>query len=449
MAKTRAKGGASTTAAPKTTSQAPAASRFSLEPESPNPPKIFILPKKATSEARVVSLLNPRYLKPTRYLVCPDSGIYEFTRIAAPNSTPRSWLIECPNSGELSTGEDGEGEKADREGKSNGFSAYVTKGAELYIATPIDPVFLVIPALMGQSGSKSEKRLFLSSDDHFDSILKELAPHLSEVVRWDKVRKSLESRMGAVCDTVDAGDESMFRFSEDKLLGEMLAKARNMSKQPLPQSMEERFVTKALDAPVQSIKREVTTMSATSAEPATSDSGASTPQVESSESQSSVSSTETTASTVSIASTAVTVVEEEVMTSELTASIVASPEITQLQRLRIAFSFLCSSYIAPAQAAQLKKLLSENKDLVDFTALDEYLAQVTKLRHDAVSSRSATDYSRKRVLDDEEVMERAEKKRKKEEDEKRKKAAESRGVKNLKKVNIEGMKKMSDFFKKK
>ena len=40
-------------------------------------------------------------------------------------------------------------------------------------------------------------------------------------------------------------------------------------------------------------------------------------------------------------------------------------------------------------------------------------------------------------------------KRKKDEEDKRQKAGESRGVKNLKKVNVTGMKKMSDFFKKK
>jgi hypothetical protein len=53
------------------------------------------------------------------------------------------------------------------------------------------------------------------------------------------------------------------------------------------------------------------------------------------------------------------------------------------------------------------------------------------------------------MIEDEDSETRAEKKRKKEEEEKRKKAGESRGVKNLKKVNVSGMKKMSDFFKKK
>ena len=47
---------------------------------------------------------------------------------------------------------------------------------------------------------------------------------------------------------------------------------------------------------------------------------------------------------------------------------------------------------------------------------------------------------------DEEDEARAEKKRKIEEEEKRKKARLSRGVRDLAKVNVKGMKKMSDFF---
>ena len=86
---------------------------------------------------------------------------------------------------------------------------------------------------------------------------------------------------------------------------------------------------------------------------------------------------------------------------------------------------------------------------IDFKPLDEYLARVAQLRQEAAASRNMGDYSRKRVLDDEEIMEREEKKRKKDEEEKRKKAGESMGVRALKKVNTQGMKKMSDFFKKK
>lgn len=93
------------------------------------------------------------------------------------------------------------------------------------------------------------------------------------------------------------------------------------------------------------------------------------------------------------------------------------------------------------------KLASETG--VDFAPLDTYMSELSRLKQEAAAARSAGDYGRKRVLDDEEVAERAEKKRRKDEDDKRKKAGESRGVKNLKKVNTTGMKKMSDFFKKK
>ncbi|KAK8018217.1 ribonuclease H2- subunit B [Apiospora marii] len=251
--------------------------------------------------------------------------------------------------------------------------------------------------------------------------------------------------MATVCDTVDAGGELMYRFSQEKLLAQMVSKAKRMSEKSLPPSMEEKFVAKALEAPVLGLKREGTITTAAT------DASASTPKADSTESQSSTVSTETTTSHISEASTtATTVTDEEAIAaaSALKASMQASTEVTQLQRLRIAFSFICSSYIIPSQVAQLKRQLLEQKKLVDFSPLDEYLAQVAKLRQEAASSRSMGDYSRKHVLDEEELMDRAEKKRKMEEDEKRKKAGESRGVKNLKKVNTAGMKKMSDFFKK-
>ena len=88
---------------------------------------------------------------------------------------------------------------------------------------------------------------------------------------------------------------------------------------------------------------------------------------------------------------------------------------------------------------------------MDFGPLEAHLSHLAKLRQEAVAARSLGDYSRKRSTlddDDDEAAERAEKKRKKEDEDKRKKAGESRGVKNLKKVNVAGMKKMSDFFKK-
>lgn len=453
---TRSKAGASsTTSNAPTTSTASSKSRYVLPTESANPLKLFILPKKATKEARIVSLLNPRHSKPTRYLVCPETGIYEFIKVSAPKSAPRSWLIECSATGTLEekTGED-----------NAELGTYITKGADLFITTPIDPLFLVLPALA--ASSKSDKRFFLSSDDHFDTIL-QASPHLSEILKYENVRRILESRMAACCETSQGNDELMFRFSEETLLNELISKAKKMADQPLPKSMEEKFVTKVLEAPMLGVKRGATlSMSQDQVETTTQ-----TPEsesepsaaAESSESQSSVSSSEsTTAGNISDASTAatsVTTTEETktVVASSTTevvaAAIQASEEVVRLQRLRTAFQFICGSYVAPTQAAVLKEMLllagDQKSPVVDFAPLDDYLAQIAKMRQDALAMRSMGDYARKRVLDDDEEAERAEKRRKKEEDEKRKKAGESRGVKNLKKVNTSGMKKMSDFFKKK
>lgn len=419
MARTRAsKGAASAGSTATKASSTPTASapRYTLSAETSNPPKVFILPSKATADARVVSLHNPRYSKPTRYLACPETGIYEFTRIAAPKSTPRSWLVEC-RSGK---GEEGKAEAAAEATRSQeGFDAYVTKGAELHIATPVDPVFLILPALLSQEkeGGKDGKKLFLSSDDYFDSVPKETSPHFSEVLRWGKIRQLFEARLTAVCETVEAGDESMYRFSMEKLLEEMLSKAQRMSQGSLPPSMEEKFVTKALEAPVLGLKREQSSVSSELADAAA---AAAAPPGETAD-----------------------------LASALNASMQASADVIHLQRLRTAFAFICSSYVAPTQAAQLKVQLSENKSTLDFSPLDDYLAKLTTLRQEVVASRSMGDFSNKRVLDEEEVMERAEKKRKKDDEDKRQKAGESRGVKNLKKVNVTGMKKMSDFFKKK
>ncbi|KAI1132912.1 ribonuclease H2, subunit B [Nemania abortiva] len=448
MARTRASKGNDTAANTNNMTTTPPASksRYNLSPPSENPPKIFVLPKKATDpEARIVSLLHPRYAKPTRYLVCPKTGFYEFTRIAAPKSTPHSWLIQTDGH---------EPERADTDpkpaDKDASFGAYVTNGAELFVATPIDPLFLVLPTLI-DSSSKSEKRRYVSSDDYFDRIQEE-SPHLWEVMRWGegRIRELLEARLGTVCDTLTTGDERVFRFSEDRLMTEVLNKARRMSTRPLPHSMEEKFVIRPLEAPVLGVKRKPPTTTPASAEATQDDS--STP-TEASESQSSGSTTETNTSSTSEASTAATSIppsEEpsEALADVLRPAIVASPEVVSLQRLRTAFNFLCSSYVPPALVTVLRGKLSAQPG-VDFAPLDTYLSELNRLKQEAVAARSAGDFARKRVLDDEELAERAEKKRKKEEEDKRKKAGESRGVRDLKKVNTTGMKKMSDFFKKK
>ena len=330
--------------------------------------------------------------------------------------------------------------------------ADISMGAELFVATTIDPLFLVLPALAdlkASKGSDEQKRLFLTSDDHFDKLPEE-ASHLNDILRCAKTRKRLEARMSVICDTVEAGDESMFRLNEKKLLAAILAKAKKMSEGGLPLSLEDKFVKKALEGPILIQKRE---MIASEGIPAlsTSESQVSTPQPESKDSQSSAASTNSAPSLESQASTAATSFSEEVAVPEnIVRAIEATPDIVKLQQLRVAFDFICSTYVASAITTQLTALLNKKETAsIDFSPLDDYLSKLSTLRAEAMAARSMGDYSRKRDRDDEEEDEaRAEKKRKAEE-EKKKKSTESRGVRDLKKVNTKGMKKMSDFFKKK
>lgn len=438
MARTRSTKGTAATkkAEPAKAKPASTTSIFTLPPEAESPSKFFILPKSVTPEARIVTLQNPHYAKPTRYLVCPQAGFFEFNKISPPKAAPRSWLLDSARLEERS--------KA-----APDFEAQVASNPELYVATPIDPLFLLLPALASTQGCQSgddakapKKRMFLSSDDHFDAI-SESGGHLPDVLSWPGARDILISRMDAVCDTVEAGDEQMYRLSEKKLLDEIMSKAKRMSENGLPKTMEDKFVAKALEAPILGIKSKPPPGTGSN-----SVSGSSTPQPDSVDSQSTVSSVETSSTLVSEASTAATSVLGDAATNEVLASaITASEEVIKLQRLRIAFNFICSGYIAPSLSTVLKDLLAKSS-LVDFSPLDEYVTQLAKLRQEAMAAR-APDYSRKRVMDDEEQYERAEKRRKKEEEDKVKKANQSRGVKQLAKVNTAGMKKLSDFFKKK
>ena len=435
--KTRAKG-TTKTAAEATESAKSVTPKVQLGPESTNPPHLVILPKDLSPEARIVSIENPRHAEDDRYLVCPERGLYEFTRVAAPKTIPRSWLLN-------STEEEEEGDKP---------KGFVTKAADLYIATPIDPIFLLLPALAPQPKSNSSepaKKLFLAGDDYFERVTT-ASPDLSSLVRIESLRTRLEKRMAGVCDIVDAGDDTMYRLNEEKLLEELLKKARKMVERGLPASMEEKFVRKALEVPMLSVKRDATTLSelVNEEEPLRADSGTTTPAAETPDSQNINSAVESTTTSFSEASTAAT--SFSIDPPKIAVPPITAPKgVAELLRLRTAFFFICSAYLAPHLTETLKNSFSSSSASIDFGPLDAHLLHLAKLRQEAVAARSIGDYSRKRSMneDDEGLESRAEKKRKKDEEEKRKKAGESRGVRDLKKVNVSGMKKMSDFFKKK
>ena len=420
MARTRStaatKGGKKANTKSTTTDTKPSSSSsvYTLSTETANPPKLFVLPKSATPSARILTLQHPRYNKPARYLVCPSAGFFEFTSIAPPSKTPRSWLIQTTTPNTTQT----------------------TQSPALHLATPYDPLFLLLPALF--ANPQQQKRMFLPLDDHLDTL-----PDLATLLATCPTsRERVEARMRAVCDVVQAGGEDMYRVSEQKVAGEVWEKAGRVVGEAgqLPGSLEERFVRRELEAPVLGVRRSGGVLGVGSG------SGSATPSSgeESGDSQEGADSQASAVSAASTAATSVGAAEEE---GEVAGAAAAPAEVVRLLRLRVAFNFICSSCVAPAIAEVLKTKLAESTGLVDFKPLDEYLAQLAKLRQEAAAARSS-DFSRKR-LGEEEEDERAEKRRKMEAEEKAKKASVSRGVKNLMKVNTSGMKKMSDFFKKK
>ena len=93
-------------------------------------------------------------------------------------------------------------------------------------------------------------------------------------------------------------------------------------------------------------------------------------------------------------------------------------------------------------------LTASEKSPLDFKPLDTRLAEIARLRAEALAARSIGDFSRKRNMheEDDAAESRLEKKRRKTEEEKIKKAGETRGIRDLKKVDTKGMKKMGDFF---
>ncbi|VUC34918.1 unnamed protein product [Clonostachys rosea] len=421
------------------TSSKSSVSKYSLSAKNEKPPTVFILPKRATQDARIVNLPNPRNAKPSRYLVCPTTGIYEFTKISAPKSMPRSWLIESNDV-----------EDTPDASKTNNSHGQVASSADLYVATTIDPLFFVLPALIHADSSRKadeKRRLFMTIYDHLDKLETEES-HMSEILRWEGTRSLLESRMAAVCDTTDGGSDLMYRLNENKLFAVILNKARKMCEGGLAPSMEEKFVTKALEAPVQmSSQRFSDSTQAKSVTEKGLESGVSTPQTESTDSQSTTATSQSDLLADSQASTAATSLMED--EDEGLRAVKVSDDIVHLQRLRTAFSFISSRYLTSSLATQLSTSLADQTTSgIDFAPLDTYHTELAKLRSEAAASRAIGDYTRKRGLDAEEEEARAEKKRKLEE-EKKKKASESRATKELKKVNTAGMMKLSAFFKKK
>ncbi|RAH48103.1 uncharacterized protein BO95DRAFT_440799 [Aspergillus brunneoviolaceus CBS 621.78] len=422
------------------------------QPQQPliptKPSKTFILPSTASPEARFLNLPNPQTSEPTRYFFCPQQGVYEFTTIttAAPaarsilfarnNSTPTTTTSSSPDDDTAETSPPTAQEPAPRSPP-----ALISSTASIHLATPLDFIFFLIPLL-----TTAKATLYQPLDDIIDSIQDELAPHLRHVLYNETFRATIHARAAAICDAVDAGgDEKLFRFSEKKLLMELMTKAERILAAhggSLPPSLEERFVRSELAMPLMGVKS--SSSSSTSAA-VTVEVVVSGHSEENKENELAPQKKEEAPVVADADSTTTAIKTEE---EELLPEGPSTPDgVAELLRISTALTFIKESYLSREMGARIDEMLAAPDAPRDFRPMREHLELVARLRKEALAARSLGDFSRKRSAEDEEAAEsRAEKKRRQEEEEKKKKAGESRGVRDLKKVNTTGMKKMSDFF---
>ncbi|KAL6240457.1 hypothetical protein RBB50_012658 [Rhinocladiella similis] len=397
---------------------------------SMEPLKHFILPRDISERARFVLLRHPRNASVQRFLFCPDRGLFQFTKVETPRSDPRSLFLHSPSPQTTSKGEDdaaGEDTTDSRDGS-------ISKSAEIFVATPFDLAFLLIPFVIPSKPSTG-KHLFQPADDIFEQHIED-DRHLRYIL--ENGRSHVQEAMSRFCDTIEAGDEQMYRPNEDKTLSMVMEKVKFVIQNGLPASLEEKFVARALETPVMSVKREDTKTSAASQSVSLDDNESVSDNVDS---QSTTASTAPSAvfSEVSVATSVSTVASDTVPQTLL-----------DLRKQSIVLDFILASCVPEPIVQRLKAKFAGEDSPINFKPLEEHMKALAALRADALASRSLGDFSRKRGLEDEEVADiRAEKKQKQEEEEKKKKLGESRGVRDLKKVNVSGMKKMSDFFTKK
>ena len=453
MPRTRSKkAGAGKREEVETTTTTTTVPTLELERSVANPPQLFILPRHISPESRIVTLPNPAASTPNRYLVCAEKGCYEFTRVApAHKKECKSWLL-APHrtaSAHGATAKDDAEEEGDRD------KGYVLQSPDLMIATPIDPLFLILPTLIEDAEEGKGVQMYLSSSDYI-ARLEEDSEHFRHMMQGpgrSNLERMFEQRLLSICDSMRAGDETLYRLSRTKLWNVLMEKAKKMARKGLPASIEERFVRQALAVPVLSIRREESSVSA-ACEALEASGGAEEKYSASSVEESQ--DTQASGTTVtSAASTAATSISSFPATAgnEPTASSEEEASIAHLLRIRTALNFLLTSYIPPTLRTDLERALLSSTSTVDFSPLTTHLAHIDKLKREAQALRSLSDnISRKRNAaheDDEEAMAKVEAKKRKKEEEDLKKKNTSRAVQALKKADRSGMKTLSSFFTKK
>ncbi|KAK5108960.1 hypothetical protein LTR62_007675 [Meristemomyces frigidus] len=381
--------------------------KHTLPPTDQTPPKAFILPSTNNDDGpdiscRFITLPHPATGNPHRYYVDAEKRCYELTKVGPPKKACRSMLLTPETQAHGSSMNEVDGQ-----------NGYILQTPDLIIATPIDPLFLLIPALWSADSGKETAGEWATFYDRLFEDDGRGYGHLRSIFlnsdSGKELERTMEISMHAICDNIEMGERS-YKLNLDKLATMILRKVQRMVKNGLPASMEEHFVKKPLERPEMSLRREDSSISMIEAE-------------------------------------TVEGVKQGSIHVDNAKTGVADDQVKHLLRLRTCVTYLATSYLPPTLATRLHPLIS---DFIDFTPLDIHLVSIAKLKAEASALRFISDnISRKRAGGfDEAALDKAEtKKRKKEEDERNKKNV-SQGVKRLGKVDTSGMKKMNSFFTK-
>ncbi|EPS41490.1 hypothetical protein H072_4597 [Dactylellina haptotyla CBS 200.50] len=441
-------------------------------------PRVFILPAGEGSDGSaishtILSLKHPNTGVPTRYLLHhpPKSEgtstpfLYEILKIANQISEPRSWLmtpdlppLKLPK--ELEKERSDEGEDGDSKDNADGGkeepqdppdrkgdkSSLVIKDAHLFLTTPVDPIYLLLSYLTSDKTSRN----FLSFDDLLESH--------PEFSTWTKIfklhppaEKLLQSRLLPICDTVEAGDEVMYRVNNKKVIDLLVSRVESVAK-VLPPSLTN-LITRKLSKP---LSLQASTAWKHQAQPEADKTGGiindaeledDNKDVESQEVESqlrreasrlNINEEESGTNTPAEADTVITKLVEE--------SLLPPPEILYISQLAHAVQIMKNYIPTPLYTS----LVTEIHKTHPLEPLEAYQEELKSLR---AAANTAMDFSishTKRTIEDleggvsKEEADREKKRKKKEADGKK-----SHAVKKLEKADTSGMKKMTAFFKKK
>ncbi|KAH0604302.1 uncharacterized protein H6S33_006679 [Morchella sextelata] len=369
---------------------------------APQVPRVFLLPKNdASTPFTIVTLPHPRTSVPTRFLLHGSTGLHEITKIVPASSAPRSWLL-APTT------------DTDTDTKTKTADTWLGTGqtlsdATLYLTTPYDPLFLLLPLLLPPVPTPTST-LYQPLDDLLDALAESEAGaeegaeyHWAAVLAAPRCRAVLEARVKAISETTTPATGA-YRPALARAMAVLAKKCEAMAAPALPGSMEAAAVGRALSA----------------------------------------------GGAMGVEGVVAGVERLGVSADKDAADAAEDERLRRLLRLRTAAEFLGGAYLAAHHAEALMVFLAGRWD---FGAVEVRVGEVRAARNEVAVLRSgdfAIGGGRGGGGGGGGGEKKRRKKKEEEEEERKKRApAASKAVRDLGKVNTRGMAKMTSFFKKK